>query len=415
MSSSLVDELTKDTINVVIGYKSKILTSLFNWGTIGTFLVVILIPLLGLFFNWDHGTLEETRRLAKAPAAPIDIKSIRAFRHTCDQYFNDHFGFRKFFIRNFNALYYNFFDQSGTKKVLKGKDGWIFTNRDNVSETYRNVVKLSDDDLFAWKKLVIEPGDFLKSKNIKFIVLVAPDKSTIYPEYMPAWLKRTNQPAILDQLLAYTRANSDITMLDLRPALFEAKKQEQIYYKADTHWNSKGAYIAYREIIGELSKTDSRLKLYSRDDFKIREAAGYQKLDLAKNIALPEYFNEPMNKTSNKLGLKITKTYSKASRYSNPTAPPYVMQQQNSDLPTLLVFRDSFASHLIPFISTNFSKSYFYWQKRFDASVVETTKPDVVIYEITERFVLQTLRHHKVDLESTANEADSLDRSDDSG
>ena len=37
-------------------------------------------------------------------------------------------------------------------------------------------------------------------------------------------------------------------MLDLRPALREAKAKEQVYYKTDTHWNWRGAFAAYRVI-----------------------------------------------------------------------------------------------------------------------------------------------------------------------
>lgn len=399
----------------MLGYQNKYLTATINWGTVLIFMIIIFIPLIGLFFKWDHGTLEETRALAKAPEPPITIKAFRDFRHTFDKYFNDHFGFRKFFIRNFNTFYYDFFNQSGTKRVLKGKDGWIFTNRDNVSETYRNIVKLSNEELEGWNNLVLKPAAFLQSKNIPLVVFIAPDKSTIYPDKMPDWLKRTNQPSIIDQLIKYTHANSNIIMLDLRPALFEAKNQEQIYYQADTHWNAKGAYIAYQEIIKILNKFDSRFQPYSLDHFKIRETPGYMQLDIAKNIALPEYFTEPFYRTKNKLGIEFDKSYAPISRYSNPTSRPYLIKQKNQDLPTLLVFRDSFASHLIPFITTNFSKSYFYWQKELDKNVVKRTKPDYVIYEITERFVLQTIRRHKGIVESASNKSDSAAENDDNG
>ena len=93
----------------MLGYKNKTIATIINWGTVFTFLIAIYIPLVGLFFKWDHGTLEETRKLAKSPSSPTNIQAIRDFRHSFDKYFNDHFGFRKFFIRNFNAFYYNFF------------------------------------------------------------------------------------------------------------------------------------------------------------------------------------------------------------------------------------------------------------------------------------------------------------------
>ena len=48
--------------------------------------------------------------------------------------------------------------------------------------------------------------------------------------------------------MAYLKSTTDVTVIDLRPALIAEKKLSVVYYKADTHWNTRGAYAAYREI-----------------------------------------------------------------------------------------------------------------------------------------------------------------------
>jgi hypothetical protein len=53
----------------------------------------------------------------------------------------------------------------------------------------------------------------------------------------------------------------------------------------------------------------------------------------------------------------------------------------NRALPRLVMFRDSFASALIPFLSEHFSRAVYLWQYNFDPAVVESEHPDVVIEE----------------------------------
>ena len=49
------------------------------------------------------------------------------------------------------------------------------------------------------------------------------------------------------------------------------------------------------------------------------------------------------------------------------------------------MFRDSFASRLVPFLSEHFSRAVYLWQNDFDAEVIEQEHPDVVIQEIVSR------------------------------
>ena len=46
-----------------------------------------------------------------------------------------------------------------------------------------------------------------------------------------------------------------------------------------------------------------------------------------------------------------------------------------------MVFRDSFGSALIPFLSEHFSRALYLWQYNFDPDVVQAEDPDVVVQE----------------------------------
>ena len=57
----------------------------------------------------------------------------------------------------------------------------------------------------------------------------------------------------------------------------------------------------------------------------------------------------------------------------------------DASLPRAVIFRDSFTSHLVPFLSEHFSRAVYLWQNDFDAAVVTQEHPDVVIQEIVGR------------------------------
>ena len=72
---------------------------------------------------------------------------------------------------------------------------------------------------------------------------------------------------------------------------------------------------------------------------------------------------------------------------TQPTAEVGRLVTEVSDpsLPRAVIFRDSFASKLVPFLSEHFSRAVYLWQNDFDANVVTEEHPDVVIQEIVGR------------------------------
>jgi hypothetical protein len=51
------------------------------------------------------------------------------------------------------------------------------------------------------------------------------------------------------------------------------------------------------------------------------------------------------------------------------------------------MLRDSFTSHLAPFVSEHFRRAVYLWQRSFDYEAIERERPDVVIEEFGERML----------------------------
>src|SRR5207302_6354416 len=83
-----------------------------------------------------------------------------------------------------------------------------------------------------------------------------------------------DKPSKLDQLVAYMKAHSTVQVLDLRPALIEAKKAGVLFLKTDTHWNSLGAFIGCQQLADALSHDFPAIKPLLLEAFDRRTEIG---------------------------------------------------------------------------------------------------------------------------------------------
>ena len=91
--------------------------------------------------------------------------------------------------------------------------------------------------------------DWLAARGIAYVVMVVPDKVTIYPEHSGVD-RAVAGPTPYDRVARRrSRATGACTFVDLRPALRAAKAHERVYYKTDSHWNYNGAVVGYEALM----------------------------------------------------------------------------------------------------------------------------------------------------------------------
>jgi len=67
---------------------------------------------------------------------------------------------------------------------------------------------------------------------------------------------------------------------------------------------------------------------------------------------------------------------------------PHQHAQADTTLPKLLMFHDSFGLYMEPLMSEHFSTSTYVWSGLFVPDVVGAVKPDIVVQEFMEMFVV---------------------------
>jgi hypothetical protein len=351
---------------------------------IALFVLVISLPLAATLAGMDGADpSEENRELAAIPHLDGSWRSVADFADGFGRWFEDHFAFRSTLVRWSAEVRLFGLGVSPTPSVIKGREGWFFYGEDGSTEDYAQLDPLTPAALANWRTALVCARDWLQRRNVAYVFTIAPDKYVIYPETMPSALARVGSVSRADQLYQ-AMAGTGLAVVDVRPALLRARSDERLYQKTDTHWNERGVLIAYQAIIGAVRATVPRTPpAWTREDFEpiSRDAEG---MDLAGMMGLKSVLRE--------IDLKLVPKRPRQARVVEPAgADPtdelgrLVTEMPGSSLPRAVIFRDSFVSHLVPFLSEHFSRAVYVWQNDFDAALVEQEHPDVVIQEIVGR------------------------------
>ena len=235
----------------------------------------------------------------------------------------------------------------------------------------------------VWRESIVVARNWLRTRAIAYVFTIPPDKHALYPEYMPSSIARIRATRRMDQVYG-ALDTTGVAAIDLRPALAQAKARERIYFLTDTHWNDRGALVAYQQIIDAVRQhVPSAPPAWSRDDFDSREQE-IDGQDLAGMLGLKRVLHET--------DVRLTPKRPRHARVVEPAgAGPMaqvgrlVTEIPDPRLPRAVIFRDSFASRLVPLLSEHFSRAVYVWQNDLDTDFVARERPDVVIQEIVGR------------------------------
>lgn len=262
--------------------------------------------------------------------------------------------------------------------VITGKDNWLYFRETLNDFTGNNTLKeISIKQIVKTLELM---NEYANSKGSTFYFTIAPNKNSIYPEYMPDQYTQgeSNNYSLLKNALAH----SNVKFIDLKAFLLDEKPKvnDPFYSKTDTHWNNLGALKAYRYIACNIStKTNiqanallndiplyTKEKTWSGDLYRMLAPEGEEKddeliFDIPKNYISPAGEHD----------FNIITTLKEDKININPGRK-------------LLIFRDSFAYWLVKFISNDFSEVRYSRQIPYP---IHETNDEIVILETVERYI----------------------------
>jgi alginate O-acetyltransferase complex protein AlgJ len=351
------------------------------------FLIILWLPTLDSFFGLDKAPLlNEKRDPSPFPEITTSVDGLRALPAGLEAYFNDHFGFRRRLIRWEQNWKQDYFNETSRPEVMIGRDGWLYYTAQYMIEHFRGIKPFTHEELENWQSLLEKRRDWLTRRGIKYLFVIPPDKQSIYPEYLPAWMTKVGPQTKLDQFFMHMKEHSTVAVLDLRPALIEAKKKARTYLFADTHWNSFGGFIGYHSVMKALSQqmpeVSEPLSYEMFEAMPIQEMGGDLAVMLGQEMTAREGFQFTARPP-----LEFPAAVVDSNIYDKqwPQGMEPVYTENPSGKYKLLTFRDSFSVAWVPLFGYHFKRAVHVWQYSWNSAVIEQEKPDIVIDEILER------------------------------
>lgn len=352
------------------------------------FALILLLPTLDSFFHFSPiKELFEKRLPVENPKFPKNFSEAKTFPKKFENFFNDNYGFRKTLIAINSDVMDDIFAESPDSRAVIGKNGWLYFDNENSILDATGKAVLSDELIDRGVEAFARNWQEMRAKNINYLLVIAADKTSIYPEFLPDYIKvSAGGTHRIDKFItALKKKYPNFPLLDLRLVLKKAKEKEIIYQQTDTHWNKRGAHYAYVEIMKNLTATDKNSFSYNphlRQDFKDK-ADEFIHGDISdimnsdtKNL---NYELEPKFKIKAhqiKISEEEKKRFHRPDFFTNP----------DNNLPRLFVYKDSFFGDLFGFIPEHFSESFYINEFPCDLNykIIKNFHPNVVIQEFWE-------------------------------
>ena len=330
----------------------------FDFITVGVFALVIGLPMFGLFFR-KPPKLEENRARYTFPPISAERYVLQDFPRHFELYLGDRIGYRDVLLSWHRKVVYGVLDEPVTAKVWIGKDGWLFLYQ---TDPFLGIPKTPSvaSRIDRWTDIFEERHAYLKARGIEYIVVVAPDKADVYPEYLRGYPLRHPTPETGTPLAKNLEARG-VKCVNLLPALLaeKARGEQPVYFKTDTHWTPVGAHAGYKLLAQAVAERFPEFRMQPESAFApSRIACGG---DLRKLVGIPD--EVPMETAPYQIPLSPV-TYRDAPDYFGEAqkadhlngVKSVISTQPQASGPRILFLQDSFGDYLKPDLHSDFSQ-----------------------------------------------------------
>lgn len=288
--------------------------------------------------------------------------------------------------------------------VVVGKDNFLFLGNGyaNIVHKTNGTYKPSQKEIDSWTDKLKTLQSWYNNRGIKFVIVIAPNKHTIYKDKLPYWMQYDGK-TITDDIVEYAN-KKNINILDLRTSLMNKKKNDDslLYFKSDTHWNLLGAsygYSATMDYINKIYDVNLTKPTYTISD-NMRSGGDLANFLKIGSILSKDYENGYKFNIENNLEVchgNINRNNGHLERCENKknlvmgigSKPQYMINNNINENKKLLFLCDSFGSAPSELYNLSFNTIYKWYYGHINSQklsdFVIQNEPDFVIYQIVER------------------------------
>jgi alginate O-acetyltransferase complex protein AlgJ len=355
-----------------------------------TFFALILLPVFVIGYD---GPWPGPGDISIRPRAPFPTKFAPGSFSNFDEWFADRVGFRYPLIYAGTGLHVGLLRRPLDRHIIFGRDDWMFwtDDREIVPATMadsRGKLQFSASEIKRIDSQIRTIQERFAGCGLPTAIFIAPNKQSLYGEFL---INRQPPQSRLDGLMAALSEPARAVIIDPRPRMYAAKLSHapvRLYNKTETHWNDLGAFYGYLSIIDALARTTpvAHVELASLDRYHIT-VTRYPGGDMATRVLF-----SPWRFADDNVG--VAPKVAIAGEREIMIDRRHFIHRNPRGKGRLLMFSDSFGSQLVPFLAQHFAEVYRYVGEEIDGLVVERLRPDVVLFQLVERYAGRLLTPH---------------------
>lgn len=327
--------------------------------------VILIVPFAGMTF-WPTTETSENTELAEWPKWKEDGTCNQDYLEEVGEYFEDHFAFRQHFVTANALLRGKIFRTGSTDQVIVGEDDWLYFG--GTINDYRGRNLLSERELYNVVHNIRLMQSYVQQNGSQFVLMVIPNKNTLYDEAMPYYIK-PGDTSNLERLTGML-SEQGVEYIDVKE-LFQ-KENDVLYFHRDSHWNNKGAVLAYNALMEKLGREHETYlnvpyeleKIHIGDIDEMLYPYGFEKEE--EYIYDKKFSYQYVNDVKDNMDAWVqTKN----------------LQKDGS----ILMYRDSFGESILPFVADEMGQGYFSRLVPYNLTQTEELHPQYVVVEKVER------------------------------
>ena len=318
--------------------------------------ILIFFPVMTFIMNPSEPmpfSENENRTLAAFPNVTFDNYKDESLMTGIEKWFSDRFYGREQWIKVKNA---------SERLIGKTDVNGVFTADDRMIEIWGGF-----EPDFIDRSLRAMNNFSAKFPDKPMYFLLAPTSQGVYSDLFPAGAPIGSQSELID----YCRDGLEtIQTINVVPTM-KLHSEDYIYYRTDHHWTSFGAYLAYYDAAKAMGLKPAELNdfdiehasdsfrgtLYSKtlDDGVTPDIIDYYHLRGEKPVRLTVNTGSELNTYDSLYFRKFLNVKDKYSSFMGQNSPMMTIET-DVEGPSLLIFKDSYAHSLIPFLTSHYSK-----------------------------------------------------------
>lgn len=136
--------------------------------------------------------------------------------------------------------------------TLFGNNNYLFHQNENDGTSLHDYIgdnHFTQEELKAIASHLEKEKKWIEQNGSQFVLLLIPNKETMYPEWMPSYISRVDATTREDLLVEYLVENTDINVIYVKETLAQNKDQFPLYYQTDTHANMVGSLFMVSDLL----------------------------------------------------------------------------------------------------------------------------------------------------------------------